>query len=49
MSVLYVDKTLLIKKIIDSRKNNILINAPSRFGKSLNASMLSLFFNKCVD
>jgi hypothetical protein len=40
---IYVDKSLLIKEIIDL-KDHIFISAPQRWGKSLNLSMLEAFF-----
>lgn len=42
----YVDKTLLIKDIIDSRPEAILFTRPRRFGKTLNMDMLRVFFEK---
>ncbi len=42
----YVDKTLLIKKIIDNKTPVTLFARPRRFGKSLNLSMLRTFFEK---
>ena len=41
----YVDKTLLIKEIMESGEV-ILITRPRRFGKTLNQSMLRYFFEK---
>ena len=45
----YVDKTELIKDIIDTKNQIILITRPRRFGKTLNMSMLKYFFEipKC--
>ncbi|MCB1191516.1 MAG: AAA family ATPase [Leptospiraceae bacterium] len=40
----YVDKSLLIKEILDSGTENSLITRPRRFGKTLNLSMLKCFF-----
>ncbi|MCB1194416.1 MAG: AAA family ATPase [Leptospiraceae bacterium] len=40
----YVDKTLLIKEILDSGTEVYLITRPRRFGKTLNLSMLKCFF-----
>jgi hypothetical protein len=40
----FVDKSLLIKEIIDSSDRAILITRPRRWGKSLNLSMLESFF-----
>lgn len=42
----YVDKTLLIKDIIDSKGAAILFTRPRRFGKTLALSMLRTFFEK---
>ena len=44
-----VDKTLLIKEIIEDRAKVILITAPRRWGKSINMSMLKAFLEKKVD
>ena len=41
---LYVDKTLLIKQIINGGEKAIILNYPRRFGKSLNMDMLYKFF-----
>ncbi len=40
----YVDKTLMIKEIIDRQTNVTLFTRPRRFGKSLNMDMLKTFF-----
>jgi hypothetical protein len=40
----FVDKSLLIRKIIDSNLKNILITRPRRWGKTINMSMLFYFF-----
>ena len=40
----YVDKTLLIKELIDSTTKVTLFTRPRRFGKMLNMSMLKYFF-----
>ncbi len=42
----YVDKTLLIKDLIDSSPVVSLYTRPRRFGKSLNMDMLRVFFEK---
>lgn len=42
----YVDKSLLIKELIDSGSEAILLPRPRRFGKSLNLSMLRYFYEK---
>jgi len=44
-----VDKTLLIKEIIESNTKVILITAPRRWGKSVNMSMLKTFLQIKVD
>ena len=40
----YIDKTLMIKEILESGAKATLITRPRRFGKSLNMSMLKYFF-----
>ncbi len=40
----YVDKTLLIKSLLDSKAAVTLFTRPRRFGKTLNMSMLKYFF-----
>ena len=40
----YIDKTILIKDILDTRSKVCLITRPRRFGKTLNLSMLKYFF-----
>ena len=42
----YVDKTLFIKDIIDSKAYVNLFTRPRRFGKTLNLSMIKYFFEK---
>lgn len=42
----FVDKTLLVKEILDSGANVTLFTRPRRFGKTLNISMLRRFFEK---
>ena len=39
-----VDKTLLIKELLDSGTQTTLITRPRRFGKTLNLSMVRRFF-----
>lgn len=41
---IFVDKTLFIKKIIDSNQRAILITYPKGWGKTLNLDMLKTFF-----
>ena len=43
-STLYVDKTLLIKTIIEDAYDVLLITRPRRWGKTLNMTMLQYFF-----
>ena len=45
----YVDKTLLIKDIIDRGDKILLIPRPRRFGKTLNISMLKYFYDCCPE
>jgi len=45
----YVDKTMMIKELIDSGSKALLFTRPRRFGKSLNMSMLKAFFEKNPD
>ena len=45
----YIDKTLLIKEILDSKSEAILFTRPRRFGKTLNMTMMRTFFEKSVD
>ena len=42
----FIDKTLMIKDIIDSTAMVTLFTRPRRFGKTLNMSMLRRFFEK---
>jgi len=42
----YVDKTLLIREIIETSSQVVLIPRPRRFGKTLNLSMLKYFFEQ---
>ena len=44
----YVDKTLLIKDILDKKGKVNLFTRPRRFGKSLNISMLQHFFDNLM-
>lgn len=45
----YVDKTLLIKEILDGKVNVALFTRPRRFGKTLNMDMLRTFFEKTAE
>lgn len=40
----YIDKTMLVKELLDKRGEVNLFTRPRRFGKSLNLSMLQYFF-----
>jgi hypothetical protein len=40
----YVDKTLLIRDILDRKAKVTLCTRPRRFGKTLNQTMLKCFF-----
>ncbi len=42
----FIDKSLLIKEIIDTEKSVLLFPRPRRFGKTLNLSMVKCFFDK---
>lgn len=42
----YVDKSLLLKELLDRGSSALLIPRPRRFGKTLNLSMLRYFFEK---
>jgi len=42
----YVDKTLLIKDLLDAKPQVSLFTRPRRFGKTLNMDMLRVFFEK---
>ena len=42
----YVDKTLLVKEILDEGRDILLFTRPRRFGKTLNMDMLRTFFEK---
>lgn len=45
----YVDKSLLIKSLIDKKGEVNVFTRPRRFGKTLNLSMLRYFFEKPLD
>lgn len=45
----YVDKTLLIKDILDTKAEIALFTRPRRFGKTLNMNMLKTFFEKSAE
>ena len=45
----YVDKTGLIKELLESRGKVNLFTRPRRFGKSLNMNMLKYFFEYGCD
>ena len=42
---LFIDKTLFIKELIDDASKALLFPRPSKFGKTLNMSMLNYYFN----
>ena len=42
----YVDKTLMLKDLLDDGSNFVLFTRPRRFGKTLNMDMLRTFFEK---
>lgn len=44
----YVDKTMLIKELLDERPKVSLFTRPRRFGKTLNMNMLRTFFEKTL-
>lgn len=44
--LLYVDKSYLIRDVLDRGAQSILLPRPRRFGKTLNLSMLRCFFEK---
>ena len=46
--LLYVDKTLMIKELIDDKSEVVLITRPRRWGKTLNMSMIQHFFSPSV-
>lgn len=45
----YVDKTLLIKELLDQKADVNLFTRPRRFGKTLTISMLKYFFEDSYD
>jgi hypothetical protein len=45
---LYVDKTSMIKELIDDTSKVVVITRPRRWGKTLNMSMLQYFFSPTV-
>ena len=46
---IYVDKTLLIRDLLATDKEVVLITRPRRWGKSLNMNMLKYFFEERMD
>ncbi|RKI38579.1 AAA family ATPase [bacterium D16-51] len=42
----YIDKTLLIRELLDQEINTVLFTRPRRFGKTLAQSMIKTFFEK---
>jgi hypothetical protein len=47
--IYYVDKTLLIKELLDSKNKVTLFTRPRRFGKTLNLSTIKYFFGDTGD
>ena len=45
----YVDKTLLVKQVLELKGEVNLFTRPRRFGKTLNLSMLRYFFEDTLD
>ena len=45
----YIDKTLIIKELLERNSKVTLFTRPRRFGKTLNMSMLQYFFEKRLD
>lgn len=45
----YIDKTLLVKELLDEKNKIILFTRPRRFGKTLNMDMLRTFFEKTAE
>lgn len=45
----YVDKTFMIKELLDTKTSVNLLTRPKRFGKTLNLSMLRRFFEKEIN
>lgn len=45
----YIDKTLLIRDILDEQSQVMLFTRPRRFGKTLNMDMLRVFFEKAQE
>ena len=45
----FVDKSLLIKELLDDGDSHLIITRPRRWGKSINMSMLKTFFSLEVD
>ena len=43
----FVDKSLLIKEVLDDSAQILLIPRPRRFGKTLNLSMIRYFVERC--
>jgi hypothetical protein len=42
----FIDKSLLIKEILEDGSEVVLLPRPRRFGKTINMSMLKYFFEK---
>jgi hypothetical protein len=46
---LYVDKTLLIRQLLENPRGCIIIQRPRKWGKSLNLNMIKTFLSYCKD
>lgn len=45
----YIDKTMMIRDLLDSGAKVSMFTRPRRFGKTLNLSMVRRFFEKEID
>lgn len=45
----FVDKSLMIRELLDSGSKSVLITRPRRFGKTLNLSMLRYFYERTAE
>jgi len=48
-SNVFVDKSILLRELLDDGNDTLLITRPRRWGKSLNMSMMQKFFEIEVD
>lgn len=46
---IFVDKTLLIKEILETKQKIVMIHVPAKWGKSININMIKSFFEIHVD